>query len=125
VAGSDGPPVRETISFGPFRLVVAERLLAKDGEAVAVGGRSLDILIALVERPGEVVSHRELMKRVWPDVTVEEASLRVNLAHLRKALGDGADGIRYIINVPGRGYCFIVPVHRAARLSFRRWTRGP
>jgi predicted ATPase/DNA-binding winged helix-turn-helix (wHTH) protein len=102
------------VCFGPFRLVVGERLLVKKGEPVALGGRSFDILIALLERPGEVVSHRDLMQRVWPDVRVEEVNLRVNVANLRKALGDGADGARYIDNVPGRGYCFVAPVDRAA-----------
>lgn len=118
MAGSDASRARETIAFGPFRLVVAARLLVKEGEPVAVGARSFDILSALVERPGEVVSHRELMKRAWPDVTVEEVNLRVNVASLRKALGDGLDGARYITNIPGRGYCFVAPVDRAAGHEF-------
>ncbi len=79
-----------------------------------MGARSFDILVALVERPGEVVSHRDLMQRAWPDVTVEEVNLRVNVASLRKALGDGADGVRYITNIRGRGYCFVAPVDRVA-----------
>ena len=110
VAGSsDGA---RAASFGPFRLAAEERLLTKDGEPVKLGARALDILIVLVERPGEVVSHAELMKRVWPDVTVEESNLRVHVTSLRKALGDGRGGARYIANVPGRGYCFIAPVQR-------------
>ena len=70
----------------------------------------LDTLIALVERAGEVVTQRELISRVWPDVTVEEANLRVHIASLRKALGDEREGARYIATVPGRGYCFVAPV---------------
>ena len=104
----------EAFQFGPFRLIVSERLLLKENEPVAVGSRALDILIALVERAGEVVSHRELVKRVWPDVIVEETSLRVHIAGLRKALGDGRDGARYVTNVPGRGYCFVRSVRRSA-----------
>src|SRR5882762_4220780 len=100
-------------SFGPFRLYTAERLLEKAGEPLPVGGRALDILIALVERAGEVVSRNELISRVWPDVIVEEANLRVHIAGLRKALGDGHDGARYVANVPGRGYCFVAPVTRS------------
>jgi predicted ATPase/DNA-binding winged helix-turn-helix (wHTH) protein len=97
-------------SFGPFRLFAAERQLKKGDEAVPLGSRALDTLIALVERAGEVVTQRELISRVWPNVTVEEANLRVNVASLRKALGDGRAGARYIVTVPGRGYSFVAPV---------------
>jgi DNA-binding winged helix-turn-helix (wHTH) protein len=100
----------QLVSFGPFRLFAAERQLRKGDEAVPLGGRALDTLVALVERAGEVVTQRELMSCVWPDVTVEEANLRVHIAGLRKVLGDGHDGARYIATVPGRGYCFVAPV---------------
>jgi DNA-binding winged helix-turn-helix (wHTH) protein len=105
------------VSFGPFRLFAAERQLTKGDETLQLGGRALDTLIALVERAGEVVTHRELIARVWPDVTVEEANLRVHIANLRKALGDGREGARYIVTVPGRGYCFVAPVTAAAPQS--------
>jgi predicted ATPase/DNA-binding winged helix-turn-helix (wHTH) protein len=105
---------RWVASFGPFRLYTAERLLEKAGEPLQLGGRALDILIALVERAGEVITRNELISRVWPDVIVEEANLRVHVAGLRKALGDGRDGARYIANVTGRGYCFVAPVIRSA-----------
>src|SRR5580704_5424261 len=100
----------DVLSFGPFNLFAAERLLKKADEPVALGGRAIDILIALVERAGEVVAQRELISRVWPDVTVEDANLRFHIAALRKALGDGRDGSRYVSNVVGRGYCFVAPV---------------
>jgi len=102
------------ISFGPFRLNAAERLLKKGDETLSIGGRALDVLIALVEHPGETVSPQELMARVWPDVTVEVANLRVHISYLRKALDDGREGIRYVMNVPGRGYRFVAPVTRPA-----------
>lgn len=105
----------ELFEFGPFRLIPSERLLAKGNDPVALGGRALDVLIALVERPGELVSHRELVKRVWADVVVEESNLRYNIAALRRALGDGREGARYIANVPGRGYSFVAPVQHSAR----------
>ncbi len=98
------------VSFGPFRLFAAERQLKKGDEALQLGGRALDTLIALVERAGEVVPQGELISRVWPGVTVEEANLRVHIASLRKALGDGREGARYIVTVPGRGYSFVAPV---------------
>jgi predicted ATPase/DNA-binding winged helix-turn-helix (wHTH) protein len=102
-------------SFGPFRLFAAERQLKKGDEAIPLGGRALDTLIALVEHAGAVVTQRELISRVWPDVTVEEANLRVNIASLRKALGDGREGARYIVTVPGRGYSFVAPVTLSLR----------
>ena len=74
-----------------------------------------DILIALISTPNEVVSKKDLMSRVWPDVTVEEGSLRFHMASLRKALGDGKDGARYITTLAGRGYCFVAPVSQASR----------
>jgi DNA-binding winged helix-turn-helix (wHTH) protein len=84
------------LSFGPFSLSLAERLLEKADDPVPAGGRALDTLIALTERAGEVVSYRELISIAWPNVTVDEANLRVQIATLRKALGDGEDGARYI-----------------------------
>src|ERR1700679_1393604 len=107
------PSPEDALSFGPFSLSAAERLLRKAGEPVALGGRALDILIALAERAGEVVSHKELMSTVWPDVTVEETNLRFQMSVLRKALGDGRDGARYVSTVAGRGYCFVAPITRS------------
>jgi predicted ATPase/DNA-binding winged helix-turn-helix (wHTH) protein len=104
---------QDVLSFGPFSLFAAERLLKKADESIPLGGRALDILIALAERAGEVVTHKELISTVWPDVTVEEANLRFQMAALRKALGDGRDGARYISNISGRGYCFVAPVTRS------------
>jgi predicted ATPase/DNA-binding winged helix-turn-helix (wHTH) protein len=107
------PEPKDVLSFGPFRLFVAGRLLKKADEPVPLGGRALDILIALTGRAGEVVTRKELISTVWPDVTVEEANLRFQMAALRKALGDGRDGARYISNISGRGYCFVAPVTRS------------
>jgi DNA-binding winged helix-turn-helix (wHTH) protein len=105
---------KDILAFGPFSLFAAERLLKEGNEPIPLGGRALDILIALAERAGEVVTHKELMSTVWPDVTVEEANLRFQMAALRKALGDGRDGARYVSNVAGRGYCFVAPVTRSS-----------
>ncbi|HEX8449863.1 MAG TPA: winged helix-turn-helix domain-containing protein, partial [Allosphingosinicella sp.] len=103
------------MSFGPFRLNVGERLLERSGAAVPLGARALDILVQLASRPGQVVEKKELMALVWPDVTVDEGSLRFHMNGLRKALGDGQDGARYIATISGRGYCFVAPVVRLAR----------
>ena len=107
------------ISFGPFRLFAKSRLLEKDGAPLHLGGRALDILIYLVERAGEVIDKRELVKRVWADVNVDEGSLRFHITSLRKALGDAGEGSHYVVNVPGRGYCFAAPLLRAAPLENR------
>jgi DNA-binding winged helix-turn-helix (wHTH) protein len=104
---------RDVLSFGPFRLAVSERLLTKDGAPVELGARTLDVLIALASRPNQIVSKRDLVAQVWPDVVVEEGSLRFHIAALRKALGDGEGGARYITTAAGRGYCFVAPVSRS------------
>jgi predicted ATPase/DNA-binding winged helix-turn-helix (wHTH) protein len=100
------------VEFGPFRLFPSQRRLVKQDAHVQLGGRALDLLILLIENAGSIMSKQQLTAEVWPDVTVEESSLRVHIANLRKALGDGRDGANYIANVPGRGYCFVGQVDR-------------
>src|SRR6266849_176085 len=107
MTGERSAPTQETISFGPFELSSGERILRRDGLVLPLGGRALDILIYLVGRPGEVVTKKELIDHAWPNVVVEEGSLRVHIAAIRKALGDGQFGNRYIANVKGRGYSFV------------------
>src|SRR5262249_34527562 len=102
------------ISFGPFRLLPSQQVLLEDGKPVRLGSRALDILIALAERPSEIVSKDELIARVWPNTFVEEGNLRVHVAALRRALGDGQAGRRYVANIPGRGYRFVAPISLSA-----------
>src|SRR6201995_2162751 len=102
-----GDSVHRDLKFGPFELSVNKRVLRRDGVMLALGGRALDILIYLAERPGEVIAKQELIDHVWSGVTVEEVSIRVHVAAIRKALGDGQFGNRYIANVKGRGYSFV------------------
>src|SRR5262249_44155451 len=73
---------------------------------------------ALVERPGELVTKRELMARAWPKTVVEECNLKVNMAALRRALGDGPGIAKYITTVTGRGYRFTAPVQFGELPSF-------
>src|SRR5436305_1938641 len=113
------------VSFGPFSLDPRRRLLLKDGAPVVVGARTLYTLIALVARPNEAISKRELMAVIWPDVTVEEGSLRVQIAALRKALGDGKGGARYITTLAGRGYCFVAPISRVRDRGSERAAAKP
>ena len=109
---SRGPAAaaRIEISFGSFCLLPTQFLLLERDKPVAVGSRALEILIVLLERPGELVSKEELMARVWPNVFVERANLTVHISALRRTLRDGRDGNRFIVNIPGRGYSFVTSV---------------
>src|SRR5580700_8308032 len=102
----------ESFVFGSFRLIPAQRMLLDDGKPLRLGSRALDILIALVEHPGKTLPKEQLIARAWPDTVVDEGALRVHVAALRKALGEGRAGRRYIANIPGRGYSFVAPVTR-------------
>ncbi len=102
-----GDSVHRELKFGPFELSISERVLRRDGAVLPLGSRALDILIFLSGHPGEVIAKQQLLDHVWSDVTVEEGSLRVHVAAIRKALGDGKFGNRYIANIQGRGYSFV------------------
>ena len=102
----------ESYAFGSFQLIPGQRLLLDNGRTLPLGGRALDILTVLVEAAGETVSNLQIMARAWPTTLVEEGSLRVHIGALRKALGDGRAGARFIANNPGRGYAFVAPVRR-------------
>src|ERR1700735_2792452 len=99
------------VSFGPFRMNRAGRLIERNGEAVPLGSRAFDILACLLEHAGQVVDKAELLHRVWPNNIVEEGSLRFQINALRKALGGG----RYIAHVARQGYTFVAPVSRLSR----------
>jgi DNA-binding winged helix-turn-helix (wHTH) protein len=94
----------KVISFGPFRLFPTQNLLLENDKPLRLGSRAFDILLALVERAGELVTKQELVTKVWPNTFVEESSLRVHMAALRRTLGDGQAGNRFIATTPGRGY---------------------
>lgn len=98
--------------FGPFRLNAAEHLLLRDGEAVPLTPKAFDLLLALVERHGHLLEKDELLKKVWPDTFVEETNLASNISLLRKSLGEGENGHRYIETAPKRGYRFVANVRK-------------
>jgi DNA-binding winged helix-turn-helix (wHTH) protein len=108
-----GDPALPSIAFGPFRLYPRQRLLLEEDKPLRLGSRALDILIALVERPGELVSKRELIAWVWPGIVVEEDNVKTHIRALRRMLRDGQLGSRYICTVPGRGYSFVARVVRS------------
>ena len=106
------PLDEEAYVFGVFRLLPAQRILLEDGKPLHLGSRALDVLVALVESAGDTIHKDKLIARVWPDTFVDESNLRFQVARLRKALGGGTGGNRFIANIPGRGYTFVAPVTR-------------
>jgi len=98
--------------FGAFRLDAVERLLLREGEAVPLTSKAFDVLLALVEQPGHLLEKETLLKTVWPDTIVEENNLADNISRLRKALGEGEHGQKFIETVPKRGYRFRAEVKR-------------
>ena len=100
--------------FGPFSIDVEERVLRRDGRPVPLTPKAFDVLAALVEQPGRLISKEELLQKVWADTFVEESNLTYNVFALRKALGDTADNGQYIQTVAKRGYRFIATVTRAS-----------
>ncbi len=100
-------PLKHYYEFGPFRLNAAERLLLRDGVVISLTPKAFDLLLVLVAQPGHLLAKEELMQAIWPDAIVEETNLAWNISHLRKALGDGENGERYIETVPRRGYRFV------------------
>jgi DNA-binding winged helix-turn-helix (wHTH) protein len=96
-----------SIAFGRFLLSPDRRELLADGRPVKLGGRAFDVLMALLEARGGVVSKDALMERVWPDRIVEENNLQWQISALRAAFGADRDLIR---TVPGRGYQFTAEI---------------
>jgi predicted ATPase/DNA-binding winged helix-turn-helix (wHTH) protein len=100
------------ILFGPYRLLAAERLMLEGDKPVRLGSRAFDILTTLVERAGKVVGKEELIARAWPNTSVEEANLKMQVSALRRALGQGQDNNRYVATIVGRGYNFVAPIRK-------------
>ena len=98
--------------FGDFRLLAAQRRLTarSDGRPIELTPKALDALRYLVQHPGELLDKSTLIAAVWPNVVVEENNLNQVISALRRALGDGSGGRRFIVTVPGRGYQFVAPV---------------
>ena len=101
---------RPALAFGPFTLHRGRQLLLNGSVAVRLGSRAFALLVDLVEHAGQLRTRQQLEARIWPHSIVEETSLRVHMSALRRALGDGGAGLRYIDNLPGCGYVFVAPV---------------
>ena len=104
------PSAERCYQFGPFLVDRLRRVLLRDGEPVSITAKVFDTLLLLVENHGKLLTKDELLKRLWPDRIVEEASLVQNIAVLRKTLGESPGEHQYIVTVPGRGYRFVAPV---------------
>ncbi len=106
-----------SLTFGPFALDAAERHLTRDGAAVPLGPRALDLLVLLVRHAGHLVTKDAIMGALWPDSIPEDNALTVAASRLRAALGDrGRTGV-YIETVYGQGYRFIAPVSASGPAS--------
>src|ERR1044072_9751491 len=99
-----------SVQFGPFRVDRLRRELRNGETPVPLPPKVFDVLMTLLERPGETVSKDQLMQAVWPDTFVEEGNLTQSISLLRKALGAGADGQPYIVTVPKQGYRLVCQV---------------
>ncbi|HEY2188054.1 MAG TPA: winged helix-turn-helix domain-containing protein [Caldimonas sp.] len=104
------PAPAASLRFGRFELQPDQRRLLVDGEPAALGGRSFDLLLALVERPGQLVGKHALMDVVWPGLVVQENNLAAQVSALRKVLGGDV-----IATIPGRGYRFVAPLQSSAQ----------
>ena len=112
---ADGLHADGVYEFGDFRLIAAQRRLTarSDGRAIELTPKALDALHVLLQHRGELLDKSTLIAAVWPNVVVEENNLNQVISALRRALGDGSGGRRFIVTVPGRGYQFVAPVREA------------
>ena len=101
--------------FGDFELDVAKRLLLREGTPLSLNSKTFDLLLALLDRRGEVLTKDELLETVWPDQFVEEGNLTVQISTLRKIFGEAKNEHRFIVTVPGRGYSFVADVEDQVR----------
>src|ERR1700716_4038934 len=103
--------LKEVVDFGPFRLYAGHRKLFCGSEAVNLGGRAMDVLLALARKKGELVTKEQLFAAAWPNVFVHESNLKVTVASLRRALREHSPSHEYITTVVGRGYLLLGGVH--------------
>jgi DNA-binding winged helix-turn-helix (wHTH) protein/TolB-like protein len=100
--------------FGSFRVDTRQRRLMRDAASVQLTSKAFDTLLVLLAEAGTTVAKSMLMDRVWSATAVEENNLTQQISALRKAFGERAGDHRYIVTIPGRGYCFVMPVKRVA-----------
>src|ERR1700744_5222347 len=99
--------------FGPFRLDTSNECLWRGGAQISLKPKRFAVLRYLVENPGRLITHDELLDKLWPEAFVQPQVLRTYMLELRKILGDDAGQPRFIQTLPKRGYCFVAPVSAA------------
>ena len=104
------PQDKRVYEFGAFHIDAAERLLFRGDELIPLTPKVADTLLVLLSNAGRIVGKDELMKTIWPDAFVDEGGLARNISALRKALGDGVEGLQFIETLPKRGYRFVAPL---------------
>jgi DNA-binding winged helix-turn-helix (wHTH) protein len=104
---------KQVYEFDEFRLDAMKRRLTRHGEVVPLYSKAFDLLLVMVQNGGRDLTKEALLDTVWPDQTVEESNLTVNMSAVRKALGEKAAQPRYIVNIPGRGYRFVASLRAA------------
>lgn len=102
---------RRSIRLGSIEVTPATRTITRDGTAIELGGRAFDLLVALLNGNGQIVSKEQLLRLVWPTVTVIDSNLKVQLSILRRALG--AERWR-VKTVSGRGYLIVMDEPQSA-----------
>src|SRR5271166_499639 len=107
----------QIFQFGEFQIDVPSRTLRREDEAVALNRRAFDVLLYLIQNPGRILTHEELLKNIWPDAFVDENSLAQSISALRRALGEKPGDNSYIVTLPGRGYQFVSPVRAVVSKS--------
>ena len=113
------------LQFGAVTLIPEERLLLRDGQPVPLTPKAFDLLVVLATNPGRLLTKEHLLETVWPDTTVEESNLSYYVFAIRKALGEHADGDRYIETVPKHGYRFIAGVEAVEGARPSLWHGAP
>jgi len=108
--------------FDAFRLIPSEHLLLRNGTPIPLPPKSFEVLVLLVERNGHLFEKDEMMRTLWPDSFVEEANLTHHIWIIRRALGEGENGQRYIRTVPRRGYRFVADVQTQSLVQQRELT---
>jgi DNA-binding winged helix-turn-helix (wHTH) protein len=104
--------------FDSFQLDVTRRkLLSASGVVLPLNSRAMEALLLLVANAGQVVERRRLMQAIWPDTIVEDNNLNQCILAIRRALGEVGGRNRYVMTVPGRGFCFVCPVRERIQES--------
>jgi DNA-binding winged helix-turn-helix (wHTH) protein len=115
--GASRSAAEASLEFGRFRVLLRQRQLLANGVPIELGTRAFELLLALLETNGSLISKEQLLTRVWPGIAIAEDNLKVHVCALRRALGEDRDFIRTEF---GRGYRFIAAVHSTVAWSRRQ-----